>query len=276
MTIGWHRCARTAVVLAMAIEAAACTAPTPSPKPLVPIAYPQAARERFVALALAEWRDWGEVDVAGWATLPPGRESRPENFPRVLAYWAAVPEGPAVIARERSEFVALSTGLVPTRPLWQEPPWSAAFVSYLARNAGIDRPEFPPAAAHSTYVDALIGQALAFPDGAPFVPHAPAARSAAVGDLLCADRAPVPLPHWTARLAEAGRFRPMHCDVVVAAGPGEVAAIGGNVGDAVVRRRFPADAAGIVHPAPAGMPPFVLLLQNRLGRLPPWGAVAGS
>jgi len=248
---------------------AACAAPRPPAFIAPPVSYPPAARQRLLAIAVAEWRDWGAIDVTGWARPPSGGESAPANFPRVLAYWSSVPEGPAIIARERAAYAKTLAGKT-APPLWSEAPWSAAFISYVVRAAGVDAAEFPPAAAHATYIDALLAQALAFPDQAPFVPHAPGERSATPGDLLCADRSALPLPHWTARLAETGRFRPMHCDFVTGRADREVLAIGGNLGDAVVRRRFAADVAGIVQSAPPGEPRFVLLLENRLGRLPPW------
>ncbi len=92
------------------------------------------------------------------------------------------------------------------------------------------------------------------------------------GDLVCADRSARPLRSWRDRAADGGRFRPMHCDIVVAAGPGVVEAVGGNVRDAVTRARFPADDAGRLLPLPPGNPTWFAILENRLGRLPPWGA----
>jgi len=260
-----------ALLFTTGLSLAACAAPRPPVFVTPPLSYPPAARERLLAVAVAEWRDWGAIDVAGWARLPSGGEAAPANFPRVLAYWSSVPEGPAIIARERAAYTATLAGGA-AAPLWSEVPWSAAFVSHVVRTAGIDAAEFPPTAAHVTYIDALLAQALAFPDQAPFVPHAPGERPAAPGDLLCADRSALALPHWTARLAETGRFRPMHCDIVTGRAGRQALAIGGNVADAVVRRRFPTDDAGIVLPAPPGEPRFVLLLENRLGRLPPWNA----
>ena len=62
-----------------------------------------------------------------------------------------------------------------------------------------------------------------------------------------------PLTDWRQRAADAGRFRPMHCDIVVDTGPGVVEAIGGNVRDAVTLTRFPADAAGYLLPRPPGV-----------------------
>jgi hypothetical protein len=118
----------------------------------------------------------------------------------------------------------------------------------------------PAADRHARYIDALLARATAVPDGAPFLPYAPEEQAPRPGDLLCADRSAAPLSHWSTRLAEVGRTRPMHCDIVVRTSPGTIEAVGGNVQDIVVLRRLPADAAGRVLPAPPGQPPFVLLL----------------
>jgi hypothetical protein len=66
----------------------------------------------------------------------------------------------------------------------------------------------------------------------------------------------------------------MHCDIVVAAGPGAVEAVGGNVADAVTRTRFPADAFGYLLQQPAGAPAWFVVFENRLGRLPPWSPLS--
>jgi hypothetical protein len=138
----------------------------------------------------------------------------------------------------------------------------------------VDVREFPPAASHATYVDALIADALRFPATAPFIPRSPAGYPPQPGDLLCADRsARAPIADWRQRIPEAGRFRPMHCDIVVEAGPGWAAAIGGNVLDAVTRTRFPTDASGHLLPLPPGAPLPFAVFENRLGRLPPWSPV---
>ena len=254
--------------------AAACAAPPPLPSE-PPLAYPPAARERMLRIAIAEWRDWGgrvlEADSPGSAG-PEGAEARLENFPRVLAYWRALDGDEGAVARKRPLYRAALSGAAAGEGLWREPYWSAAFVSYVLRAAGVDRAEFPPAAAHATYVDAMIATALRFPASAPFLPHAPAERTPAPGDLICADRGTAVGGHWRDRLAEGGRFRPMHCDIVVATQPGAVEAIGGNVRDAVTLTRYRADAAGYLLPRPpgAGLRWFAVF-ENRLGCLPPWG-----
>jgi hypothetical protein len=240
-------------------------------RPAPPISYPPAAAERVLRIALAEWRDWGSpVQDEGEASAPVRPESDPAQFPRVLAYWQAVPVDHGAIATNRRRYAERLAGGRPEPALWAEPAWSAAFISWVFRSAGVDTPEFPPSATHALYLDGLLAQARHFPAAAPFVPHAPEQRVPAPGDLLCRDRSAAPLRHWTERLAETGRIRPMHCDIVVGAAPGRVEAIGGNVGDAVTLTRFRATAEGYLLPLPAGRAPFFVIMESRLGRLPPW------
>ncbi|NMJ42917.1 DUF2272 domain-containing protein [Roseomonas sp. JC162] len=217
----------------------------------------------MLRIAQAEWVDWGRQT----SEAPPASvESDPYNFPRVLAYWRAVPEGAEPIARNRARFRAGDPNL------WREPAWSAAFISYVMRGAGVDAREFPPSAAHGTYVDALIGDALRFPGLAPFMPYEVAERAPQLGDLVCADRSSSPLASWRDRAADRGRFRPMHCDIVVRVEPGAVHAIGGNIRDAVTLSRFATDASGRLLPRGRGQPTWFAVLENRLGRLPPWSS----
>lgn len=241
-----------------------------APPLAAPLPYPPAARERVVRIALAEWADWGGVVVeAGGTGASTGAESEPANFPRVLAYWRAVPKDEGAIERNRALYAETISG-AGGQGLWREPYWSAAFISFVMGAAGVDRREFPPSAAHSEYVDALIRDAAAFPATAPFVPRGPFEVAPRPGDLLCADRSGVPISDWRQRAADQGRFRPMHCDIVVRAGAGVVDVVGGNVRDSVTLTRFPTDAMGYLLPRPAGEPAWFALFQNRLGRLPPW------
>jgi hypothetical protein len=138
----------------------------------------------------------------------------------------------------------------------------------------VDAPEFPPDATHALYLDGLIATARRYPDAAPFLPHAPEERAPEPGDLVCRDRSPRPLSHWTDRLAETGSIRAMHCDIVVGTGADVVEAVGGNVGDAVTLTRFPATPDGRLLPAPSGYAPIILVMESRLGRLPPWNSSA--
>lgn len=264
--------------LLLVLAAGGCAAPPGPTTPGLaepPLPYPPSVRARMMRILVEEWRDWGAPVADPDRPAPQaaaGTEGRPENFPRVLAYWRALDDDEGAVARNRRLYRAALEGRAEGEALWQEPYWSAAFVSYVMRAAGVDRAEFPPAPAHATYVDAMIGAALAHPATAPFLPHEPGARIPAPGDLLCADRSRAPLAQWQDRLAETGRFRPMHCDIVLRAGPGGVEAIGGNVRDAVTLTRYPADAAGYLLPRPAGAPQWFAVFENRLGCLPPWPA----
>jgi len=260
---------RTLALLA-ALLPAACAAPPPPP----PLPYPPSAQERLLRLALGEWQEWGcaTTGLPGPPLAPctPGGAAPPENdpanFPRVLAYWRAVPQSDAAIPRNRVLY-AQALGGVET-PLWAEPFWSAAFISWLMGAAGVDRPEFAPDAAHARYLDHLDQLATAHPSLAPFLPRDPANHAPAPGDLVCFDRSRRPLASWAGRAAERGQFRPMHCDIVVATGPGVVEAVGGNVTDRVTLARLPADSAGRLLAEPR---PYLVIMENRLGRLPPWG-----
>ncbi|MCQ4162316.1 DUF2272 domain-containing protein [Roseomonas sp. GC11] len=254
---------------------AACAAPPPPPAaaPAPPLSYPASARERMLRIALEEWAEWGRITLAAGEHRPspqPAPEGELENFPRVLAYWRAVPEGAEPIRRNRARYAAALASPGIPEGLWSEPAWSAAFISYVMRGAGVDQREFPSSAAHAFYLDGLLADARAFPDAAPFLPHEVADYAPQPGDLVCADRSPRPLRSWTERPAEAGQFRPMHCDIVVRTLPGEVQAVGGNVADAVTLSRFAADGAGRLLPRGPGAPAWFAVFENRLGRLPPW------
>lgn len=260
-------------LLPVLVLLAACAAPAPPAPPPPPLAYPPLARERMLRLALAEWQEWG-CAVTGEVGPPiaagcdggsaPQREGDPAGFPRILAYWRAVPDAPRAIPDNRARYLAALRG--EPSALWAEPFWSAAFISWVLGAAGVDAAEFAPSASHSSYLDHLDRLAEAHPGAAPFVPRDPRSYAPRPGDLACRDRSPRgALADWSERAAERGRFRPMHCDIVVAATPGIVEAVGGNVADAVTLARWPADAQGRV------LAPLLVVMENRLGRLPPWG-----
>ena len=182
-----------------------------------------------------------------------------------------MPDDEGVVLRNRAYYPHALAGDAEGAKLFREEPWSAAFISYVMLRAGVDHREFPSAPSHATYVDHMIRTAGEFPAEAPFVPHGPTEYAAQPGDLVCADRGAGPhLTHWTQRAADKGAFRPMHCDIVVAVSPGWVEMTGGNIADAVTRRRFPADAQGMLLPV-EGNPVFGVF-ENRLGRLGPWAA----
>lgn len=263
------------LALGLAALLAACAAPPAPPVAVTPpLAYPPSVRERIFAIVEAEWREWGSITLSPGEHGPlPPPEAVPDNFPRVLAYWRAVPDDEGIVARNRILLPLALAGEPEGEKLFREQPWSAAFISYVMSRAGVDRREFPPAASHATYVDHMIRDAADFPAEAPFLPHGPAEYAPRRGDLVCADRGPRPhLTHWTQRAADQGAFRPMHCDIVVATSPGWVEITGGNIADAVTRRRFPTDERGVLLPAPEGESSWFGVFENRLGRLGAWAS----
>ncbi len=262
------------LMLALAACAARRPAPLPDPNPASPLA----------RAAVEEWRIWGRIVIEGWPDQPPpDTAATPARFARLTGYWSSMPGGWRIAQQHenlRSGIVALEARLAAeggeeseARPLPQasiddlayyaNPAWSAAFISAVARLAGLPEEDLPSSSRHSRYIDAILARAMADRAHAPFTPHAPEDQAPVPGDLLCADRAWVRLSHWTERFAERGRPRPMHCDVVVRTMTGTIEAIGGNVQGTVALRRFPADRTGRVVPAPYDRPGFVLLLAAR-------------
>jgi len=228
----------------------------------------------MLRLATAEWREWGCVTTglpgpaltACDTTRLATPEATPENFPRVLAYWRSVPQSGQAIQPNRGIYSATLRG-EGDGSLWAEPFWSAAFISWVIGAAGVDTPEFAPDAAHSRYLDHLDRLAEFYPTLAPFLPHDPLLYPPRAGDLVCRDRSRRPLAAWAERAAERGQFRPMHCDIVITTGPGVVEAVGGNVSDSVTLARWPTDGEGRLLRDPL---PFLVIMENRLGRTPPW------
>ncbi|VWX59305.1 conserved hypothetical protein [Burkholderiales bacterium 8X] len=128
-------------------------------------------------------------------------------------------------------------------------PWSAAFVSWLAKEAGLGDSEFTVSEAHADYAGAA-WQASVQEAGGQATPYALRACDLArntprVGDLVCHARAAAAglddFEKLGAVLAErraGGQALAMHCDVVVQTDAGGIEAIGGNVAQAVTRRRL--------------------------------------
>ncbi|WP_458095811.1 DUF2272 domain-containing protein [Roseomonas sp. WA12] len=278
---------RRLLLLAFLVLSACASQPEgPSPSrstngPSLAPAGPGAAR--LVAAAEGEWRAWGRLSVVGWpVALERTPDATSELFERLMSYWSATPEGPEVVTAHRNfrdtitSPSATSASLDPVSGLpfevvpanvaissFNHPAWSAAFISYSMAQAGMPRSDFDPSASHALYVDRMIANAMMDPTGAAFVPHGLTEYAARPGDLVCADRASSPIYDWQSRLAETGRFRPMHCDIVVRAGGGTIDMIGGNVMDVVLRRRIPTDAQGHVLPPPPERAPFFVVFENR-------------
>jgi len=214
--------------------------------------------ERLKYLALHEWTLWGR---ARWnlaantferlATVAPKTEDAPDAASRVLHYWFSF-KGRDFQA-ERALFADGSLQ-----------PWSAVFVSYLMKTAGVGAEFFPPHEGHWTYIRAILDA----PNASGFEALDAAANVPAVGDVLCAprDAAAARITSFAKLSAltrqERARPYPYHCDLVVDITPTEVGVVGGNISESVVWTRVPVDARGVVQPTPQRT--WLVLLRNHL------------
>ena len=223
----------------------------PSPPPaLAMAAFARQEHEAFGAQTMdAEGRltsagDWEAEDV---------RRSALDLAPwqRVLGYWQATgvrlrgtdpgrvsdPSGPPSIDTASSRVAVIDA------------PWSAAFISWLARQAGLGPDEFAFSEAHADYAGAAWRAGL---DEAAGLATRSALRACdltrtppRVGDLACQARnADAGLDTFDkiggvlARRPTGGEPLPMHCDVVVTVDATGFDAVGGNVLQSVTSRRL--------------------------------------
>ncbi len=128
-------------------------------------------------------------------------------------------------------------------------PWSAAFISWLARQAGLTESEFVFSEAHVDYAGAAW---QAGTDEAAGRPTRYAMRACdltrtppRVGDLVCQARGAGAELDTFDKIGEVlatrdtgGEALPMHCDVVVSVGATGFDTVGGNVLQSVTRRRL--------------------------------------
>lgn len=121
-------------------------------------------------------------------------------------------------------------------------PWSAVFVSYVMRRAGV--PGFQASARHVDYVRDAGRQ----PAIGPYRLADPDAAIPAVGDLLCYARVPSQVfgtagfRQWLGRPFSDALA--MHCDIVASITGGQARLVGGNVLQGVTMRILPLNRTG--------------------------------
>jgi hypothetical protein len=210
--------------------------------PFAKVPYQQFSRAAVVAIALREWRLFGQ-NVADPAAEPT-RVIKPEReeglWQRVGEYWwlglnAGSPESGWTGEHD-------GQGAVFAPDIDGDYAWSAAFVSYVMRIAGAGQ-RFPYSADHADYINAArrvsLGQTHQWLVSAERVQdYAPQP-----GDLVCFGRGgarglryeDLPTP----------KLFTSHCDIVVATSvPGRISVIGGNVEDSVTMNDVPVTPDG--------------------------------
>lgn len=223
---------------------ASCAAPgpaplTPSPEITPNFAVPT-ARERMVYLARQEWMLFGRPVITYDAYAEPTlhfeddgaatHEVQPPFLTRVLMYWYSVTRLP-IVGNEG-----------------ELRPWSAAFIAWVARGAGLAPAEFPDTVLHWDYIERF----LEAREGDRFVTRDPGRYAPRAGDLVCVARSSRAVPGFADEVSGFAQLKrgPYHCDLVVGETSGEVEAIGGNLSDTVALERLPVDAHGLLMPRP--------------------------
>ncbi|WP_153946301.1 DUF2272 domain-containing protein [Cupriavidus sp. U2] len=250
------------------------------------------ARERIVDIALQEWRKWGSQVVrigrddsacvtqsplpAPAAALPAngaggqgtamqpsadidmeedgdsqclrfpdgtGMEATPQGCRMAQRYWGIVGEAPD--CRQV------------TQGAWA---WSAVFISWVMRKAGLDNDQFLTGQSHSMYVvdarDGILPRPAFHVERVPAVPRP--------GDMICAGRG---RDKYLSDPSEIGfGTTPMHCDIVVEVdrAANVVKAIGGNVQQSVSMDVIDLNDAGQLDGFTNSHMPWLLILRNDL------------
>ncbi len=210
--------------------------------PYAKVPFQAFSRQAVVAIALREWRLFGQTvaDPAADATRTIKPEREQGLWQRVGDYWwMGLNAGAA-----ESGWTGKHDGQGNVFPPDQDGDyaWSAAFISYVMRMAGAGA-RFPYSADHADYINAArrvsLGQTTQWLVSAERVQdYAPQ-----LGDLVCFGRGG----------ARGLRFEDLptptlftsHCDIVVDTHlPGQISVIGGNVEDAVTMNTVPVTADG--------------------------------
>lgn len=229
------------LLLAVALAACTTTRRAQSDRPHV-VEIPD-VRARIVFLAEQEWRIFGGQTVTYQDDVqlfirPGYREEEPPHLARVLAYWQANTEVGLLDEHSRIR------------------PWSAAFISWVLRQAGVRDAQFRFSVLHWDYIEAALEVALVAPEPNRFRALDAAVAPARPGDLLCAPRAGMGERVRSFGDLQRGFY---HCDIVVSTSDRTLEVIGGNVGDSVSRSIVELDAFGRARPTLAR--PWVVVLS---------------
>lgn len=247
-------------------------------------------RERIVEIAMQEWRKWGSQTVrigrddsacVTYSPLPPPAETAPmlaavangvqsadsesnENghaddclrFPDGTGM-EATPQGCAMARRYWGIVGEAPDCRQVTQGAWA---WSAVFVSWVMRRAGLDNDQFLTGQSHAMYVvdarDGILPRPAFHIEPTPALPRP--------GDVICAPRG---RDKFLGDISEIGfGTTPMHCDIVVEVDPAArvVKAIGGNVQQSVSMDVIDLDDAGRLDAFTNSHMPWLLVMRNDL------------
>jgi hypothetical protein len=196
--------------------------------------------------------------LAQWETFKRGKAKEwwDPQFGDVARYWKKL--GITRDGRENITFELNADGSLkldpvnhqpvprsPKKTFNRNPPWSAAFISWIAREAGAGT-KFKYRAYHSFYIMAALREAALPASTAPWIARQRDAYTPKVGDLIACgrDRAKTATFSTAASFIDNSvdvDFFPSHTDFVVEVKSDKVVTVGGNVGDSVGRKNWPLD-----------------------------------
>ena len=170
-------------------------------------------RQSIINIALQELQRWGNG-------------SRDENDlslrPTLENYWRT------------------GVGYLPSEASWwSSVPWSAAFISYVMRQAGAGN-EFKYSASHSVYTVDAKNNRLAN-NNRLFKAYRITEMAPRLGDLVCKN-----WPGGTVTYDNIQEGMHTHCDIVVDVQPGKLLTVGGNVSDSVKSTPVNINASGLI------------------------------
>ncbi len=177
-------------------------------------------RERVQKIAHQEWEFFGrqQIDIDGKLVRKGGQEAEEGFYKRVGTYWK---EGCNI------DLTGKDT----------HEPWSAAFISYVMRKAGLGE-RFSYSDWHATYIRNSIRYRKANDPNFAFWGYRLEERAPQVGDLV----------GYARQDGIDFDYQPVvyksHTDSVVAVRPGEIDVIGGNVSDSVTLKTLKTDKEG--------------------------------
>ncbi len=128
-------------------------------------------------------------------------------------------------------------------------PWSAAFISFVIKNAGATDDQFPKSQNHAKYILAGLANRLKNRLDAPIVYFDRNEVTPQIGDLVGFSR-----DGGVKNRADIEQFLPdkffaSHTDLVIEASGSTIKAIGGNVSQTIKITNIKADAAGKIDPS---------------------------
>ncbi len=139
-------------------------------------------------------------------------------------------------------------------------PWSAAFISWVMREAGVPNYLFPSAPSHRDYLSHIISVGRGNPE-ASFIPHTIQEYKPKPADLICANRGTGYFGEVVEELPSSLNAK-LHCDIVVHVDGRNLQAIGGNVRNSVSKSLLTLSPDGYLQLTQHR--PWFLIIENRL------------